>query len=132
MSQYNKAIGKVFKVMPILSGNSKEGRTWQKKGFVIESQEKYKVQIYFSLWNNDIRKYDIKVGENVEVSFDISSRENGGKYYTELKAWNIRKLDTINTISIPSKPLPYPGTTQVPKPEPLKNIGNEIFDDLPF
>ena len=40
----------------------------------------------------NFRKYN-KVGDEVDVSFNVKSREYNGKYYTNLEAWKVWGLD---------------------------------------
>lgn len=86
--------GKIIIVNPVLSGESKNG-TWKKQDFVIETDSQYPKKICFSLWGDKISKLESVVGDKVTVSFDVESKEFNGKWFTEAKAWMIKK-DSFN------------------------------------
>jgi len=75
--------GKVVKVLEAKTGEGKNG-TWTKQEYVIETGGDYPKQICFEVWND---KFQCSMGEDVNVSIDIESREYNGNYYTNVKAW---------------------------------------------
>ena len=83
--------GKITKVLPVESGTSKAGKEWKKQGFVIDTGAQYNPEVCFSLFGDDkiemLRNYG--EGQDVEVAFNISSREFNGKYYHNIDAWKI-------------------------------------------
>lgn len=83
--------GKLVKVLPLESGTSKAGKEWKKQGFVIDSGDQFNPEICFSLFGDDkiamLRNFG--PGQEIEVSFNVSSREFNGKYYHNLDAWRI-------------------------------------------
>ena len=86
-----------------------------KREIVIESGDKYPEQIMLEFTQDKCSLLDnCKVGDNVEVHFNIRGREWNGKYFTRLEGWNIKLLDNIC----------LNGTKN--------DIRNEINDDLPF
>ena len=102
--------GKITQVLEMQSGESANG-SWQKQEFVLlEDKEQYPKTIAFEIWGDKIKAPS--VGDKVNVSINIESREYNGKYYTNVKAW---KVETLNA-----------ETTQEEKPEQLES------DDLPF
>ena len=84
--------GKLVKVLDIETGTSKAGKDWQKSGFVIDTGAQYNPEVCFSLFGNDkidmINAYNI--GQEIAVSFNVSSREFNGKYYHNIDAWKIQ------------------------------------------
>ena len=42
----------------------------------------------------------IEIGEKIEVFFNLSSREYNNKYYHNIDAWKINKLDNTDNIDI--------------------------------
>lgn len=93
----NKVIGKITVIQDVESGESKtSGKAWAKVVFVIETEGEYPKTVAFTVFGAE--KVDKflqfkKVGQRVEVSFDIQSREYKGKYYTDANAWNTWNLD---------------------------------------
>lgn len=81
--------GKVIAVFDAQSGTSKAGKEWQKREFVIETQEQYAKKVCFTLFN----KVELcpNVGEVVSVSFDIDANEYKGKWYNSVNAWKVNK-----------------------------------------
>jgi len=90
-----KAIGIIKTISDIQKGTSKAGKDWQKLTFTITNNEGYegREQIFaFEVFGDEkvdnFTKYN-KVGQNVEVSFNIQTNEWKGKYYTSLQAWKV-------------------------------------------
>jgi hypothetical protein len=88
--------GKIIKINDVQTGESKNG-TWKMQDFVVETDSQYPKKICFSLWGDKISKLESVVGENVTVSFDVESKEFNGKWFTEAKAWLIKK-EVLNNI----------------------------------
>lgn len=80
--------GKLIQVLNAQSINGKNGPL-TKQEFVIETGEKFKKNVCLTMWDKVIDTFNYKIGETITVSFDISSREYNGKWYTEAKAWKI-------------------------------------------
>ncbi|MFZ4412589.1 MAG: DUF3127 domain-containing protein [Bacteroidales bacterium] len=87
--------GKIILINPIFTGESKNG-TWKKQDFVIEIDSQYPKKICFCLWGDKISKLDAIVGDIVNVSFDIESKESNGRWFTEARAWLIKKESNDN------------------------------------
>jgi len=94
-----KVKGKIVKVLAIESGESKAGKEWKKQGFVIDTGAQYNPKVCFNLFGDD--KIDMLKnfgeGEEVDVYFNISSREFNGKYYHNIDAWKIEGLKVENS-----------------------------------
>jgi hypothetical protein len=82
--------GKIIKILPLQTGTGKNG-TWKKQDFVIETTAQIARKVCFSLWGDKIDQFNLKEGEDAEVSFDLESREYNNRWYTEAKAWKIVK-----------------------------------------
>lgn len=83
--------GKIVNILNVESGTSKAGKEWKKQGFVIDTGDQYNPNVCFSLFGDDkitmLEQYN--VGQDVEVSFNLSSREFNGRWYHNLDAWRI-------------------------------------------
>ena len=129
MSEMNIS-GKVVQVLPIQTGTSKAGNPWQKQEFVIDQGGQYPRKVCISLFGDNVAKIP-QVGQDVMVSVDIDSREFNGRWYTEIKAWNI-----VQTGAQPAAPAPQQVATAPaaapaqPQPAPAPQAG--AADDLPF
>ena len=99
--------GKITHVLETVTGTSAKG-DWTKQGFVlIETEGDYPKSIAFDAFN---KGFNLKVGDLVDVSINIESREYNGKWYTNIGAW---KVDIL-------------GSEPSAEPEPIPQ------DELPF
>lgn len=116
--------GKINRILQPSSGISKSGNEWKKQEFVIEtSGDQFPKQICFTLFNDKLNLLDgLQPGLEVNVSFSIESREFNGKWYHNINAW---KIDRVNQ-EAPDYYRPDFSSGDVP-PEPMDD-GN----DLPF
>lgn len=81
--------GKITKVLPIVTGTGRKG-PWSKQEFIIGTTGQYEKSICISVWGDDkITKYDLIPGLTVTAHIEIESRESGGRWYTEIRAWKI-------------------------------------------
>lgn len=67
--------GKIIAVLPIVKGTSKAtGSEWKKQEYVIENHDQYPRKMCFNLWSDKIDQFNIQLGEELNVSFDIDCR----------------------------------------------------------
>mgnify|MGYP000954281437 CR=1 FL=1 len=108
--------GKITEIQPIESGTSKAGKAWTRGGIVVDTGAQYNPHIAFTMFGeekaNETKNYT--PGQEVEVSFNLSSRENNGRWYTSADAWRVNIVEA--------------GATQAPAAP--SNEGEP--DDLPF
>ena len=107
---------KITKINEVESGTSKaSGKAWKKLTFVGETQEQYNNLYAFELFGEEkvdnFVKYN-KVGDVVDVDFNVSTREWEGRYFTSLSAWKVFKANAE--------------AAQVPSP------ADDPANDLPF
>ena len=95
----NTVKGTIKKIMPVQEGTSKAGKEWKKLTFVVANDGGYegKEQIFaFDLFGEEkvdkFLQYN-KVGQAVDVSYNIRTNEWNDKYFTTLDAWKIMKAD---------------------------------------
>ncbi|MCX6246165.1 MAG: DUF3127 domain-containing protein [Bacteroidetes bacterium] len=115
--------GKVITILPLQTGTGKNG-TWKKQEFVVETTGQVPRKVCFNLWGEKIDQFKLSEGIEVRVSFDLESREYNGKWYTDVKAWKVEKVQKTESESIPENLDGY--QSDVPPDEPLPH------DDLPF
>ncbi|MBL7812845.1 MAG: DUF3127 domain-containing protein [Bacteroidetes bacterium] len=82
--------GKVIQILPKQTGQGKNG-TWEKQDYVIETEGRYPKKLCFNLWGDKINSFNLKDGDQIQVKFDLESREYNGRWYTEVRAWDIVK-----------------------------------------
>tara|TARA_Y100000401_G_scaffold69819_1_gene55966 strand:- start:3313 stop:3672 length:360 start_codon:yes stop_codon:yes gene_type:complete len=84
--------GEITKIAKLETGTSKAGKEWKKLGFVITTEGDYPKDVYFTVFGEEktsnFMTYN-RVGQIVEVFFNINAREFNNKWYTDLGAWKI-------------------------------------------
>lgn len=83
--------GRIARKLTVQTGTSARG-AWSKQEFVLEYQEgNFPTQVCMNVWGEDkVRELDrYQVGDKVKVSFNLSSREYNGRWYTDVRAWRI-------------------------------------------
>lgn len=107
--------GKITKILDVEKGESKAGKEWQKINFVVDTGAEFNPEVCFQIFGeekvNNFTQYN-KVGSDVEVSFNVSSREYNGKYYHNLDAWKVWGVKEETQEATP--------------------VAQEAADDLPF
>ncbi|MCL1822005.1 MAG: DUF3127 domain-containing protein [Prolixibacteraceae bacterium] len=115
--------GKLVKILKEETGVSRAGNAWKKQDFIIETNDQYPKKICFTLFNDKVNLIEgLPEGTEIDVSFDVESREFNGKYYHNLNAWKIDRQSQ----DVGFSPPPF-GIDDIPQ-EPLEPQP----DDLPF
>ncbi len=124
-------LGKLSELLPEQGGQGKTGNAWRKRSFVIETMDtQYPKKVCFDVWGDKIDQLQaVGIGEEIEVSFDIESREFNGKWYTNAKAWKFEKKQAGAAAPQSQGNNPLPGVGEMPPPPPPSM---EPTDDLPF
>ena len=86
--------GKIIAVLPTRSGTSARGTQWSSQTAVIETHEQYPKRVAFDVLNDKITEFNLQVGEEVTVSFDINAREYNGKWWNSVNAWHVTRVDS--------------------------------------
>ncbi len=119
--------GQIIEILPEQSGVSKAGKEWNKQEFVIETQEQFPRKVCFTLFGDKVSLISgISVGDNVNVAFNLESREFNGKWFHNINAWRINPATTATDSGATDQgtmppPPPMPDSSDAPAP-----------DDLPF
>ena len=129
--------GTIVQMLPYEGGTSKAGKEWRKVVFILETQDQYPRKVAISLLNDNIDKYAIQVGMVVTANIEIESREWNGKWYTEVKAWQItnpqgQPVATHVATHVATSPQPvatYAHPVATPAPAPAQP---QAAEDLPF
>jgi hypothetical protein len=124
-------IGKLIQKLPMQSGISKTGNSWQKQEFVIETLEQFSRKICANLWGERTAVLEaLNIDDKVVMSFDLESREFNGKWYTDVKAY---KLEPVNANpQTPQAAAPASVSANEP-PQEFDTFTDEgVGDDLPF
>lgn len=141
-------IGKIIQILPLQEGVSKAGNPWKKQEYILETLgTQYPRKVCFNLFGDNVDKFPMQVGQDVTVSIDIESREFNGRWYTDVRAWNVLNgvqlagAPAPGFAAAPTQPAaPAPGFASAPaQPAPQAAPAQPIpaaiptpADDLPF
>ena len=84
-----------------------------------------------------LARFNIQVGQEVMVSFDIDAHEYNGRWFNNIRAFDVRLVDPSTVGAQPvAQPAPTAAPTaasaaQAPFP-PMQDGGDGNADDLPF
>ena len=134
--------GKVIQILPLQEGVSKAGKPWKSQMFVLETGGQYPRKVPIKLFGDTVDRFPLQVGQDVTASLDIDGREWEGKWFAEVRAWNIAYPQAQQVVQPayqqpqayqPTQPQPgwqqaYP-QQQAVAPAP-QQAG--VADDLPF
>lgn len=125
--------GKIIAACEPRSGVSpRTGNSWKTQEFVIETLEQYPRKCMFNVFGEDrLKEFDIKVGDELTVSFDIDAREYNGRWYNDLRAWRVVRTNA----SAPAAPAAAPAAAApaAPVASPAAPASAEDENgDLPF
>lgn len=139
--------GKVIAILPANSGvSARTGNPWMSQEYVIEVPGTYPRKMLFRLFGEDrIKQFSIQAGEEITVQFDIDAHEYNGRWFNEIRAYNIIRGQVNGTIpaatttpfppqdAAPAATVAAPDAATAPFPpaqEPAP--GDAPADDLPF
>lgn len=86
--------GKIIAVIPAKSGSSQRtGNTWMSQQYVMEVPGMYPKRMVFEVFGEDrIKNFALKQGEeDVTVSFEIDAHEYNGRWFNEVRAYNVKR-----------------------------------------
>lgn len=86
--------GKIIAALAEKSGTSARG-DWKAQDFVIETHDTYPRKMVFSVFGADrLSRFNIQVGQEVSVSFDIDAHEYQGRWFNSIRAYDVRPINT--------------------------------------
>lgn len=133
--------GKIIAALEPRGGVSQRtGNSWKTQEFVIETHEQYPRKCVFNVFGEDrLREFNIQVGEELTVSFDIDAREFNGRWYNDIRAWRVVRVDPNAVAAAPAATpqpqayAPQPQQPAAPAAAPQPEVaGGAAEDDLPF
>lgn len=126
--------GRIARKLSVQTGTSARG-AWSKQEFVFEYQEgSFPTQVCMNVWGEDkVRDLDrYQVGDKVKVSFNLSSREYNGRWYTDVRAWRIEPANAAQPeYNYSQSAGSYSAPTGAPMPS-ADDMSSPVEDDLPF
>jgi hypothetical protein len=79
---------KLVQLLPIQTGMGKNGQ-WRKQDIIVETNGQYPKKICISIWGDKINEKQLMIGNQLDIDFELESREFNGKWYTDIRAWKI-------------------------------------------
>ena len=134
--------GKIIAVLPAQGGVSQRtGNPWKSQDYVIETHDQYPKRCCFRVFGEEkINQFNIQLGEETTLSFDIDSHEYQGRWFNDVRAWavnrNIQAPGAVPGAGVaPAAPIPgvapaAPAEAPFPPQQPAAEGGSA--DDLPF
>jgi hypothetical protein len=131
--------GKVIAALPERSGVSARGE-WKSQEFVIEYQEgQYPRHLVFTVFGADrLQRFNIQIGQTVLVAFDIDAHEWNGRWFTDVRAFDVRLVDpnaaapVAQAAPIMNNIAPAVEANPAAPFPPQQESAGESADDLPF
>ena len=134
--------GKIIAVLPAQGGVSQRtGNPCKSQDYVIETHDQHPKRCCFRVFGEEkINQFNIQLGEEMTVSFDIDSHEYQGRWFNDVRAWavnrNIQAPGAVPGAGVaPAAPIPgvapaAPAEAPFPPQQPVAEGGSA--DDLPF
>ena len=129
--------GKIIAILPPKNGVSKSsGNEWTVQEYVIEDtmSGQFPRRMCFSVFGSDkIAQFNIQMGDELTVSFDIDARQWQDRWFNSIRAW---KVERANSNAAPAAaPNAMSSGAPVPPPAPAAApdfLSGDDKDDLPF
>ena len=130
-------VGKIIAALPPKSGTSQStGKPWQVNAYVLQTNEQTPKNIAFDVFGAErVEQYNLKVGDMVTVSIDIDAHEYNGRWYNQIRAWNVVNHASAQqpTAQQVPPPTPQPGALFPQQPAPgAQSAPSAGTDQLPF
>jgi hypothetical protein len=138
--------GKIIAVMPASSGVSQRtGNSWMSQDYVIEVPGQYPRRCVFRVFGEDrIKQFNIQMGQDYTVSFDIDAHEYQGRWFNDIRAYNVMPAAAVAGaapvagVAPVAGAAPFPPQAAAPQesvapfPPAQEPAGEGSTDDLPF
>ena len=120
--------GKIIAILPPKSGVSKAtGNEWKAQEYVVENHDQYPKKMCFEVFGTEkIEQFNIQMGEELTVSFDIDARQWQDRWFNSIRAWKVERV-AAGASPMPGSPVPPPPPSASPE-----FIPGDVKDDLPF
>lgn len=133
----------VSSLLPLVTGQGARGE-WKKQDVIFDLPGEFSRKLCVGFWND--RAADaagLRPGDRVALSVNVESREYNGRWYTEVRAWRMSRMDGTAAASggggdhPPFGGAPSAGgygaaAPQAPAVAPAPAAPASEVDDLPF
>lgn len=128
--------GRIIAVMAAQSGvSARTGNAWMSQEYVIEVPGQYPRKCVFRLFGEDrIKQFNIQQGEDLTIQFDIDAHEYNGRWFNEVRAYNVVRGQVAQPVAGAPAAAPFPpaGAATAPFPPAQEPAAENAADDLPF
>ena len=89
--------GKLIKKLDVESGVSSKGNEWKKQTLIVDTGKEFNNIVAVNAFGDKLKESDkLKVGESVNISCNVYSREYKGKYYHNIDGyWFTRQGERV-------------------------------------
>ncbi len=117
--------------------SARTGNNWMSQEYVIEVPGQYPRRCMFRLFGEDrIKQFNIQQGEDLTIQFDIDAHEYNGRWFNEIRAYNVvrgQQPVAAAPVGAPqAAPFPPAGGATAPFPPAQEPASEGSTDDLPF
>ena len=128
--------GRIIAVMEPRSGvSARTGNAWMTQEYVLEVPGQYPKRCVFNIFGEDrIKQFNIQNGDELTVQFDIDAREYQGRWFNDIRAYNVVRGQVPQATAPQATPFPPAGgaTSPFPPAPEVTSEGGGSTDDLPF
>lgn len=117
--------GKIIAILQPRSGISKSGNPWMVQEYVIENSDQFPRKMAFEIFGEErIKQFNVQMGEELTVSFDIDARQWQERWFNSIRAWKIERTQPAEPAASPYQQVNEPAIPPFPPADGA--------DDLPF
>ncbi|MCH5691076.1 DUF3127 domain-containing protein [Niabella sp. W65] len=95
---------KLVQILPLQKGQGKNGE-WKKQDIIVETGGQYPKKVCISIWGDKINEKALQIGNTLNISFDVESREYNGRWYTDVKAWKVEAAGNTTGAATAAMPM---------------------------
>lgn len=130
--------GRIIQVLEPRGGvSSRTGNPWKTQEFVIEETVgQYPKRMVFNVFGEDnLTRFNIQQGQELTISFDINAREYNGRWFNDIRAWNV--IPAVQAAPVGAMPAaqpiaPFPPEQPVTAAQVSFDSPADDSSDLPF
>ena len=126
--------GKIIAVLPAQSGvSARTGNNWMSQDYVIEVPGQFPRKCLFRIFGEDrIKQFNIQQGEDLTIQFDIDAHEFNGRWFNDIRAYNVIRGQVQPAAAPQAAAFPPTGGATSPFPPAQEPAAESSADDLPF
>ena len=128
--------GILVKQIAVREGVSqRNGNPWKIGEYLVEIPGQYPRHIAFRVSDGQVgrlARFDSLIGKTVTVSFDIDAHEHEGRWYNEVRCFNVLRAVPVGQMQQPVQAQPAQQPAAAPFPPASEAPAEGSADDLPF